>query len=115
MNQEEIEEILMTNSIDIETYKKAAASNPAPVLIDVRRSADHENSPRMLPGAAWRDPLKIDDWIQSLSPENAIVAYCVKGGPVSQSVVNRLKNEGFKAAFLEGGINAWIADGYPVE
>ncbi len=115
MNPEEIEEIHMTISIDIETYRKASAGDTAPILIDVRRKADHENSPHMLPEATWRDPLKIDDWIQSLSPENMIVAYCVKGGPVSQSVVDRLHKEGFKAAFLEGGIKAWIADGCPVE
>ena len=68
----------------------------------------------MLPGATWRDPLKVDDWIHSLSPDNTIVAYCVKGGPVSQSVVDRLQKEGFKATFLEGGIKAWVANGYPV-
>ena len=40
---------------------------------------------------------------------------CVKGGPVSQSTVDRLRKEGFNASFLEGGLKAWVAGGNPVE
>lgn len=104
----------MTIFIDIESYKKALAGSAAPTLLDVRRRVDYENSPQALPDATWRDPQEIDEWILSLSPESAIVAYCVKGGPVSQSVVARLQKEGFNAVFLKGGLQAWISGGYPV-
>lgn len=105
----------MTSSIDIETYRKEAASSSPPILLDVRRKADYEQAPQMLPGATWRNPQKIDTWIQSLPQDSAVVTYCVKGGPVSQSTVDRLRMEGFSASFLEGGIKAWVAGGNPVE
>jgi len=105
----------MASSIDIDTFKKVSAGGTAPVLLDVRRKADFEQAPQVLPGATWRDPQEIDEWIKQLTPESAVVAYCVKGGPVSQSTVDRLQMEGFKATFLEGGFKAWVAGGNPVE
>jgi len=105
----------MAPSIDIETFKKDSESGSAPILLDVRRKDDYEQAPQMLPGAAWRDPQKIDTWIQSLPQNSIVVTYCVKGGPVSQSTVDRLRKEGFNASFLEGGLKAWVAGGNPVE
>jgi len=33
--------------------------------------------------------------------------YCVKGGSVSQSIADQLKNKNYNVKFLEGGIKAW--------
>jgi rhodanese-related sulfurtransferase len=40
-----------------------------------------------------------------------VVIYCVRGGSVSNSVVDSLQAAGIKARFIEGGIEAWKAAG----
>ena len=40
-----------------------------------------------------------------------IVLYCVRGGGVSNSVVDALQAKGLKARFIEGGIEGWKAAG----
>lgn len=105
----------MTNSIDITCLKKLLNSNYAPVVLDVRRKSDYLASPKKIGAAIWRDPEMINEWSTELSDGRKIVAYCVKGGSVSQSVVERLDREGHDVAFLEGGIKAWVDCGEPVE
>jgi len=39
------------------------------------------------------------------------VIYCVRGGAVSNSVVDRLQAAGVKARYIEGGIEAYKAAG----
>jgi rhodanese-related sulfurtransferase len=39
------------------------------------------------------------------------VVYCVRGGSVSNSVVDRLQAAGVKARYIEGGIEAYKAAG----
>lgn len=44
-----------------------------------------------------------------------IVTYYLRGGSVSQSVVEHLGCEGRDVDFLEGEIKAWVDSGEPVE
>lgn len=37
--------------------------------------------------------------------------YCVRGGSVSNSVVDALQAKGLNACFIEGGIEGWKAAG----
>lgn len=80
-------------------------------LIDVRRSTDRDASSDALPGATWHDPEKLAEWADSLSRDRDIVLYCVRGGSVSNSVVDALQAKGLNACFIEGGIEAWKAAG----
>ena len=100
----------MTESITIKELKNLLRGENPPKIIDVRRREDYESDPSKLPGAQWHDPMELETWITRLPLEPLTVAYCVKGGPVSQSVVKRLTTEGVNAAFLEGGIKAWTAE-----
>jgi rhodanese-related sulfurtransferase len=91
---------------------KAAELNPDTTLVfDVRREADYAASGEIIPGAMWKNPEKIDVWINALPRTLDVVIYCVRGGSVSNSVVDRLQAEGVKARFIEGGIEAWKAAG----
>lgn len=83
----------------------------AALVFDVRREADYVASPEMIPGATWKNPEKIDAWVQALPRTLDVVIYCVRGGGVSNSVVDRLRAEGVRARFIEGGIEAWKAAG----
>lgn len=101
-------------SIDILTLNKMLGAGDAPILLDVRRRADYAANPQTIAGAKWCDPENIDRWVKDLPSARPIVLYCVKGGPVSQSAVERLRKEGFDAALVEGGLKAWIDSGRPV-
>jgi rhodanese-related sulfurtransferase len=105
----------MANSIDIKTLKNILTSAGSLTVLDVRRKSDYEATPKKIAGATWCDPEKIDEWVKHISSGQPIAVYCVKGGSVSQSVVDRLRKEGREARFLEGGLKAWTESGQPVE
>ena len=90
----------------------ATEVNPDTMLVfDVRREADFAASAEIIPGAMWKNPEKIDIWFNALPRTLDVVVYCVRGGGVSNSVVDRLQAEGVKARFIEGGIEAYKAAG----
>jgi phage shock protein E len=90
----------------------ADAVNPSSVyVLDVRREADYAASNESLPGAHWKNPELLLDWADSLPQDRAIVLYCVRGGAVSNSVVDALQAKGLQARFIEGGFDAWKAVG----
>lgn len=98
----------MERTIKPEALKASLASKH---LIDVRRATDREASPEQIPGAAWHDPENIADWAASLPKDKEIVLYCVRGGSVSNGVVDALQAKGLNARFIEGGIEGWKAAG----
>ena len=84
-------------------------------ILDIRRDSDYESSQEIIPGAVWRDPAKIDDWIGSLPKQGQVVVYCVRGGGVSNSVVDRLQADGIDAQYIEGGIEGLKSAGGTIE
>jgi rhodanese-related sulfurtransferase len=91
---------------------KAAKVDPDTALVfDVRREADYAASNETLPGAMWKNPEKIDAWIDALPRTLDVVVYCSRGGSVSNGVVDRLQAAGVKARFIEGGFEAYKAAG----
>jgi rhodanese-related sulfurtransferase len=98
----------MERTIKPEALKASLASKH---LIDVRRKADLDASSERIPGAAWHDPEKLADWAASLPKDQEIVLYCVRGGSVSNGVVDALQAKGLNARFIEGGIEGWKAAG----
>ena len=85
-------------------------ANQATVL-DVRRRADIDASNESIPGATWKDPEQIDQWIDAVTKNDDVVIYCVRGGSVSNSVVDRLHAAGVNARFIEGGVEGYKAAG----
>jgi len=69
-------------------------------VLDVRRVPDHAASIEQLA-----------EWADTLPRDQDIVLYCVRGGAVSNSVVDALQTKGLKARFIEGGIEGWKAAG----
>lgn len=80
-------------------------------LIDVRRKADLDVSSEQLPGATWHDPEQLASWADALPKDRDIVLYCVRGGSVSNSVVDALQSKGLNAHFIEGGIEGYKVAG----
>jgi len=84
-------------------------------LLDVRRKADYEAEPSLIPGAAWRDPEQVESWSRELPKDRPVVVYCVKGGSVSQSITATLAGKQVNARFVEGGLKAWKESGGELE
>ena len=98
----------MERTIKPEDFKTIVDSA---MVLDVRRKVDIEASTDTVPGASWKDPEQIDQWIGALPKNHDVVIYCVRGGGVSNSVVDRLQAEGVHARFIEGGIEGYKAAG----
>jgi rhodanese-related sulfurtransferase len=86
---------------------KAMLGNSNLTLIDVRRKDDYAADQSAIPGATWLDPAEINNWCNTLPNDQEVILYCVRGGAVSNSVVEALQTQGLKARFIEGGITAW--------
>lgn len=76
-------------------------------LLDVRRPAALERSPRKIPGAEWRDPEQVAAWAAAVTSGRPVVVYCVHGHEVSRFVAGSLRVRGYDVRFLIGGIEAW--------
>lgn len=93
------------------TIQPAKLDPDTTLVFDVRREADYAASNETIPGALWKNPDKIDAWIGAVPRTLDVVVYCVRGGAVSNSVVDRLQAAGVKARFIEGGLEAYKAAG----
>jgi len=85
------------------------------VLLDVRRKADYDADPHLIPGAAWRNPEEVETWSRGLKPGSPVVVYCVKGGSVSQSITENLTRAQMNVRYVEGGLKAWKESGGRVD
>lgn len=98
----------MNRSIKPEQLKNEIAGK---FILDVRRETDRAASSEQLAHAQWKNPEQISVWADQLPKDKDIVLYCVRGGSVSNSVVDTLQAKGLKACFIEGGIEGWKAAG----
>lgn len=100
----------MSRTITPADLKPLVEKNAVTVL-DVRRQNDYDADNVKLPGAEWMNPEQLTDWSAKLSKEREVVIYCARGGSVSNSVLDALLGKGFKARFIEGGIEGWKGAG----
>lgn len=106
----------MERTIAVSELREALAKTDENIaLLDIRRKADYDADQLRLPDATWYDPEQIDQWITTLPKDKDIVVYCVRGGSVSNSVVDRLHKENIPARYISGGIEAWKAAGGATE
>lgn len=90
-------------SISPRELAERVGSPGAPTLIDVRRPARFSESPHLLATAQWCAP----DAVASLTlggPPREVVVYCVHGHEVSQQAALALRQAGWNARFLAGGL-----------
>ena len=99
--------------ISIEDLLAAIGSPYAPQIVDVRRTRAFDDEPTMIPGALRRLPATVVAWAHGLDRARPVVAYCLHGNEVSQDTARTLRETGFDARHLAGGIAAWRARGGP--
>ena len=96
----------MSRTISTQAFKSMLGSQNL-TIIDVRRKDDYAADNTAIPGAIWHDPEQIGTWGEELPNNQEIVLYCVRGGSVSNSVLDALQTKGLNARYIEGGIAAW--------
>jgi rhodanese-related sulfurtransferase len=102
----------MSQEVSAESVYAQLGLPNAPLLIDVRRDTDRLAQPRVIPGALQLDAGDVERWASSL-PRATLLTYCAHGGAVSRAVSERLSELGWPARLLAGGIEGWMASGYP--
>ncbi len=86
----------------------------APIIVDVRKAPAFDKTTRVVAGALRCLPDEIRASTAWLPRSREIVVYCVHGHEVSQGAARSLREAGFDASFLEGGIAHWEEAGLPL-
>jgi superoxide dismutase, Fe-Mn family len=99
--------------ISTEELKAALDNNDdrRPVLLDLCLPRDLSRRTDMLAGASMHAPAALPRWVGELSRNRPIVVYCICGFQVSGTAVTELRERGYDARALVGGITAWHAIG----
>lgn len=100
----------MAKTIPPGELRRRLRGETPPLLLDVRRASDRVNGPPGIPGADWRDPARLEHWVESVPEGREVALYCARGGSVSQGVQAALAARGISACCVEGGLEAWLAD-----
>jgi Fe-Mn family superoxide dismutase len=82
-----------------------------PVLLDLCQPRDLPRRRDMLAGATMHAPAALPRWVEELPQSRPIAVYCICGFQVSGRAVTELRNRGYDARALIGGITAWHAIG----
>jgi Fe-Mn family superoxide dismutase len=82
-----------------------------PVLLDLCLPRDLPRRTDMLAGASMHAPAALAHWIKELPRDRPIAVYCICGFQVSGTAVTELRQRGYDARALVGGITAWHAIG----
>lgn len=105
----------MKRSLTAFELKTLLDAQAAITLLDVRRPAARDETPFAIPGARWRDPETLEQWIDDVTPDRDVVLYCAHGQNISEMVVDAFHLRGRSARFLVGGFEAWQVAGGDVE
>ena len=105
------------HSITPEALHTLLASNQEVLLFDVRQPLDLLANPEIIPGAKRIPPKEVLEKPTLIPKEKDSVVYCTcPGDKTSRDISRRARVMNFlRVKFLEGGLAAWKAKGYPVE
>jgi Fe-Mn family superoxide dismutase len=102
-------------SITAEELLLARARGEPLQVIDARPRFHASRSADMMADADYRDPERVHEWMSELSNETPVIVYCSYGFNVGCAVTATLRERGFNARYLSGGLSAWYAAGGPRE
>ena len=101
------------NSISSEKLHRLIGTPGCPFVIDVRTDEAFAALPSFIPGAVHRAHEGVADWAGAIVNRPTIVA-CRKGHEISAGVTDWLQASGVPAEKLEGGVEGWAEQGYPL-
>jgi superoxide dismutase, Fe-Mn family len=99
--------------ISAEELKTALARDDhrRPFLLDLCLPKDLPRRTDMLAGATMHAPGALPRWVDGLPRGRPIAVYCICGFQISGTAVKELRQRGYDARALVGGITAWHAIG----
>lgn len=103
------------NTVSVADLKRAHGAPNRPIILDVRKGPAFRDSRETIAGALRRDPERVAQWADALPRGAQVVAYCVHGHDVSQSMAKALSKRGIRAVYLEGGLAQWKAENGPMD
>jgi superoxide dismutase, Fe-Mn family len=98
-------------SISVEELHTVMQSEQPFQVVDARPRNYVSKDPDTMPNAVWRDPERVDEWCGQLSFEGPVFVYCAYGFEVGRSVTTALRERGFDARYIRGGLAAWYGVG----
>lgn len=108
---------LRSRRLTPEELRLRLASGEPPQIVDLRSAIAFEVTREVVPGSVRVDPEDLEKRHAEISRDRDIVLYCTcPNESTSARVALALKKRGIERVFpLEGGFEAWVACGYPVE
>ena len=100
-------------SLSIEELAARLSKGEPVQVLDARPRHHISRTVDLMDGAVWRDPDRVEEWIGDLSPDQPVAVYCAYGFHVGCNVTRALRERGFDARFIRGGVSAWYAAGGP--
>ena len=100
-------------SISIEELAAQRAKGEPIQVLDARPRHHISRTVDLMEGAVWRDPDRLEEWIGELSPAQPVAVYCAYGFHVGCNITRALRERGYDARFIRGGVSAWYAAGGP--
>ena len=97
-------------SISIEELATQRTTDDIQVL-DARPRHHISRNVDLMEGARWRDPDRIDEWVDELQRDKPVAVYCAYGFHVGCNIARTLRERGFDARYVRGGVSAWYAAG----
>ncbi len=98
-------------SLSIEELAAHLAKGEPVQVLDARPRHHISRTVDLMAGATWRDPDRVEEWIGDLSREQPVAVYCAYGFHVGCNVTRTLRERGFDARYIRGGVSAWYALG----
>ena len=108
--------VLRMARITVEELYELIEAAGSPVILDVRSHSARALEPRHIPNALHVPPDAVDEQLKHLPRDSQVVLYCTCPNEASAARVAKiLIRHGFKHVRpLQGGLDAWVAAGYPV-
>jgi Fe-Mn family superoxide dismutase len=100
-------------SISVEELAAQIARGQRVQVLDARPRHYFSRVTDMMAGATWRDPERVDDWCGELATDTPVAVYCAYGFHVGCGVTAALRERGFDARYIRGGLAAWYGMGGP--
>jgi Fe-Mn family superoxide dismutase len=98
-------------SISVEELAAQLSKGEPVQVLDARPRHHISRTVDLMKGATWRDPDRVEEWIGELSTDEPVAVYCAYGFHVGCNVARTLRERGFDARYIRGGVAAWYAAG----
>jgi membrane protein DedA with SNARE-associated domain/rhodanese-related sulfurtransferase len=103
--------------MSVEELYQLMSTGPAPLIVDVRSLSARKLEPKRIPGAIHVPHDQVSEHLNDIARDRDVILYCTCPNEASAAQVAKLLMlQGFGTVRpLHGGLDAWIAAGYPVE